>query len=53
MEPGHCGEIVGQCLALARFKLLKQKVHGLLDKLLRWVVFLAGALLVRRLALVA
>jgi hypothetical protein len=50
MKPGHCGEIRGQCLALARFKLLNQEVHGLLDKLLRGVVALRGALLVRGLA---
>jgi hypothetical protein len=47
MEPGHCGEIRGQGLALARFKLLEQKVYGLLDELLCGVVFLRGALLVR------
>jgi hypothetical protein len=47
METGHRREICGQCLALARFKLLKQVIHGLLDKLLRGVVALRGALLVR------
>jgi hypothetical protein len=50
MEPGHCGEIRGQCLALARFKLLEQKVYCLFDELLCGVVFLRGALLVRGLA---
>jgi hypothetical protein len=46
MKPGHGGEIRGQSLALARFKLLEQKVYGLLDELLRGVVALRGALLV-------
>ena len=52
MKPRHRGEIRGQCLALARLKLLDKKIHGLLDKLLCGVVLLAGALLVRRLAAV-
>ena len=47
MEPGHRGQIRGQGFALARFKLLNKVVYGLLDELLRGVVFLAGALLVR------
>ena len=46
METGHRREIRGKCFALARFKLLKQVIHGLLDELLRWVVALRGALLV-------
>jgi hypothetical protein len=50
MEPGHCREIRGQGFALARFKLLEQVVHGLLDELLCGVVFLRGALLVGRFA---
>jgi len=53
MKPGHCGEIRGQGFALARFKLLNEKVHGLLDKLLRGVVALRSALLVGRFAPVA
>jgi len=46
MKPRHRGEIRGQCLALARLKLLDKKIHGLLDKLLCGVVLLAGALLI-------
>ena len=46
METGHCREIRGQSFALARFKLLEQVIHGLLDELLRGVVALRGALLV-------
>ena len=47
METGHRREIRGQSFALARLKLLKQVIHGLLDELLRGVVALRGALLVR------
>ena len=50
METGHCRKIGGQGFALARLKLLDQKVHGLLDELLRGVVALRGALLVGRFA---
>ncbi len=53
MEACHCREIRGQCLALARFKLLDEKIHGLLDELLCGVVTLRSALLVRRFAPVA
>jgi hypothetical protein len=53
MEPGHCSEIRGQGLAFSRFKLLEQKVYGLLDELLCGVVFLRGVLLVGRFAPVA
>lgn len=52
MEPRHRAQVRGQCFALARFKLPDEVVHGLLDKLLCGVVFPAGALPVRRLALV-
>ena len=52
MEPRHRAKIRGQGFALARLKLLNEVVHGLLDELLCGVVFLAGALLVRRLAAV-
>ena len=48
METRHCSEIRGQGFALARFKLLNKKIHGLLDDKLRRVVLLAGALLIRR-----
>ena len=47
VEAGHCAEIRGQGFALARLKLLDEKIHGLLDELLRGVVALRGALLVR------
>ena len=50
METRHRAEIRGQSFALARLKLLNEVVHGLLDELLCGVVFLAVALLVRRLA---
>ncbi len=53
METGHRREIRGQCFALARFKLLEQVIHGLLDELLRGVVALRGALLVGGFAAVA
>ena len=53
MEPRHCSQIRGQGFAFSRLKLLEQKVHGLLDKLLCGVVFLTGALLVGRFAPVA
>jgi len=53
MEPRHCREVGGQGFALARFKLLEQEVHGLLDELLSGVVFLGGALLVGRFAVTA
>jgi len=52
METCHRAEIRGQGFALACLKLLDEVVNGLLDELLCWVVFLAGALLVRRLAAV-
>ena len=52
METRHRAEIRGQSFALARLKLLDEVIHGLLDELLCRVVFLAGALLVRRLAAV-
>jgi hypothetical protein len=50
MESGHRRQIRRQGFALARLKLMQQKVHGLLDELLCGVVFLAGALLVGRFA---
>ena len=53
METGHRREIRGQGFALARFKLLEQVIHGLLDELLRGVVALRGALLVRGFAAVS
>ena len=46
VEAGHCAEVRGQGLALARLKLLNEKIHGLLDDKLCGVVLLAGALLV-------
>ena len=52
METRHRAEIRGQGFALARLKLLDEIIHGLLDELLGGVVFLAVALLVRRLAAV-
>jgi len=52
METRHRAEIRGQSFALARLKLLDEVIHGLLDELLCRVVFLAVALLVRRLAAV-
>ena len=52
MEPGHRAKVGGQGFALARLKLLDEEIHGLLDELLCGVVFLGGALLVRRLAAV-
>jgi hypothetical protein len=52
MKLCHRAKVRGQGFALACLKLLDEVVHGLLDKLLRWVVFLAGALLIRRLAAV-
>jgi hypothetical protein len=51
METGHCGKIRGQRFALAFLELLEQKIDGLFNELLRWVVALRGALLVWRLAL--
>ena len=50
METRHRAEIRGQGFALACLKLLDEVIHGLLDELLGGVVFLAGPLLVRRLA---
>src|SRR5581483_558976 len=50
MEPSHRAKIRSQGFAFACLKLLDQIVHGLLDELLCGVVFLAGALLVRRFA---
>jgi hypothetical protein len=47
METRHRRQIRGQGFAFSRFKLLEQKVYGLLDELLCGVVFLRGALLVR------
>jgi hypothetical protein len=52
MKPRHRAEIRGQGFAFARLKLLDEIIHGLLDELLGGVVFLAVALLVRRLAAV-
>ena len=52
METRHRAEIRGKSFALARLKLLDEVVHGLFDELLCGVVFLAVALLVRRLAAV-
>ena len=52
METRHRAKVRGQGFALACLKLLNEVVHGLLDELLCGVVFLAGALLVRRLAAV-
>jgi len=46
VKPRHCAEVRGQGLALARFKLLDEEVHGLLDELLGGVLPLRGALLV-------
>ena len=46
VETGHCTEIRGQRLALARPKLLEQVIHGLFDELLCGVLPLHGALLV-------
>lgn len=53
METGHCGKVGGRRFALACLKLLEQETHGLLDELLREVIFLCVALLVGRFALVA
>ncbi len=53
MEAGHCGKVGGQRFALACLKLLEQKIYGLLDELLRGVVFLRVALLIGRFARVA
>jgi len=53
MEPSHCSKVGGQGFALARLKLQEEVVHGLLDELLCGVVFLGGALLVRRFAVTA
>ena len=52
METRHRAEVRGQSFALACLKLLNEVVHGLLDELLCGVVFLATALLIRRLAAV-
>ena len=46
MKPGHCIQVGGQGFALARFKLLDQKVYCLLDEHLRRVVTLRSPLLV-------
>ena len=48
MEPRHRAKIRGQGFALARLKLLDEVIHGLLNDYLRGVVFLARALLIRR-----
>jgi len=50
METGHCRKVGGQRFTLACLKLLDEKVHGLLDELLRGVVAQRGALLVGGLA---
>ena len=50
MEPRHRAKVRGQGFALARLKLLDEVIHGLLDDYLSGVVFLARALLIRRVA---
>jgi hypothetical protein len=47
MELRHCSEVGGKHFALASLQLLDEKVHGLLNNLLRGVVGGIGTLLVR------
>ena len=52
VESRNRGQICGQCLALARFYLLDEEIHGLLDDELGWIVFLRCPPLIRRIAAV-